>query len=129
MGSCERTRKERPKARLTSIKIATANGASDVSQLIAAIDRVVQHKNDDPANPIRVINLSYGTDGHGWWWDDPLHYAVEKAWAAGLVVVVATGNDGNDNSVLLSNPATNPNILATSWTDPDWNGRYWNGRY
>ena len=53
-----------PGAKLTSIKLGTANGAVDVSQVIAAIDWVVEHRNDDPANPIRVLNLSYGTGGN-----------------------------------------------------------------
>ncbi|MEV0569933.1 S8 family serine peptidase, partial [Dactylosporangium sp. NPDC050588] len=64
-----------PKAKLTSIKVGTANGAVDVSQMIAAIDWVVAHRNDDPANPIRVINLSYGTGGTPNSWSDPVQYA------------------------------------------------------
>src|SRR4051794_4780568 len=51
-----------PGAKLTSIKVGVSSGAVDVSQVIAAINWVVAHRNDDPANPIRVINLSYGTD-------------------------------------------------------------------
>ena len=50
-----------PDARIVSLKVATADGGTDVSQVIAAIDWVVQHKNDNGMN-IRVLNLSYGTD-------------------------------------------------------------------
>jgi len=49
-----------PDARIVSLKVATANGGTDVSQVIAAIDWVVQHKNDNGLN-IRVLNLSYGS--------------------------------------------------------------------
>ena len=40
-----------PKAKLTSIKVGPPNGAVDVSQMIAAIDWVVAHRNDDPSQP------------------------------------------------------------------------------
>ena len=50
-----------PDARIVSLKVATADGGADVSQVIAAIDWVVQHAHD-PGFNIRVINLSYGTN-------------------------------------------------------------------
>jgi serine protease AprX len=100
-----------PKAKLTSVKIGTANGAVDVSQTIAAIDWVVAHRNDDPANPIRVLNLSYGTGGNPVSWTDPVQYAVEQAWLSGIVVVAAAGNEGvADRS--LTDPANDPAVIA-----------------
>ena len=87
-----------PEAKLTSIKVGTSNGAVDVSQIIAAIDWVVKHRNDDPANPIRVINLSYGAGGIPALLDRPAAFAsVEQAWKAGIVVVAAAGNTGTSN--------------------------------
>ena len=100
-----------PGAQLTSIKVGTANGTVDVSQVIAAVDWVVAHRNDDPANPIRVINLSYGSGGTPNTWNDSLGFAVEKAWQAGIVVVAAAGNDGNDAGSL-ANPASDEWILS-----------------
>jgi serine protease AprX len=100
-----------PQAKLTSIKLGTANGAVDVSQVIAAIDWVVQNRNHDRANPIRVLNLAYGSGGNPAAYMDPLHYAVERAWDAGIVVVAAAGNDGNLTSEL-TNPATDPYVVS-----------------
>ncbi|BEL08320.1 hypothetical protein Q0Z83_065110 [Actinoplanes sichuanensis] len=105
------TRGVAPGAQLTSLKLGTANGAVDVSQVIAAVDWVVEHRNDDPANPIRVLNLSYGSGGNPSAASDPLQYAVERAWKAGIVVVVAAGNDGNAET-RLTNPATDPFVIA-----------------
>ena len=105
-----------PRRKLTSVKVGTANGAVDVSQMIAAIDWVVEHRNDDPANPIRVLNLSYGTGGNPAAWTDPLQFAVEQAWKAGIVVVAAAGNDGNAAS-MLTNPATDPFVIAVGAAD------------
>jgi serine protease AprX len=77
-----------PDARIVSLKVGTADGAVDVSQVIAAIDWVVQHKNDNGMN-IRVINLSYGTNTNQAADRDLLSYAAEQAWKHGIVVVAA----------------------------------------
>jgi serine protease AprX len=98
-----------PGARIVNVKVAGGQGAVDVSQVIAAIDWVVQHRNDNGMN-IKVITLAYGTDSVQPYQVDPLAYAVEKAWNAGIVVVVAAGNDGN--AALLRNPATDPFVIA-----------------
>lgn len=100
-----------PKAKLTSIKVAAADGSVDVTQVMAAVDWVVEHRNDDPANPIRIINLAYGTDSTQSYLSDPLTKAVENAWAKGLTVVVAAGNSGATSGTL-ANPAIDPFVLA-----------------
>jgi serine protease AprX len=104
-----------PQSRVVSVKVADAIGATDVSQVIAAIDWVVQHKNDAGLN-IRVLNLSFGTDGTQDPTLDPLSYAAEVAWDAGIVVVVAAGNRGFGN-VKLNNPALNPDLIAVGAAD------------
>ncbi len=109
-----------PEARVISIKVADANGNTDVSQVIAAIDWVVQHRNDNGLN-IRVLNLSFGTDSTQDYRLDPLAYAAEVAWKHGIVVVVAAGNDGNDSR--LRNPATNPFVIAVGAMDGNGTAR------
>jgi serine protease AprX len=106
-----------PDARLVSLKVAAADGGSDVSQVIAAIDWVTQHARD-PGMNIRVLNLSYGTDSAQSPAVDPLAYAVENAWRAGIVVVVASGNDGT-NRTQLANPAIDPLVIAVGASDPN----------
>ncbi|MDT4986020.1 MAG: serine protease AprX [Micromonosporaceae bacterium] len=104
-----------PDAKLTSIKVGAADGAVDVSQMLAAIDWVVKHRNDDPANPIRVLNLSYGTDGLQSRDIDPLVHAAQTARKAGLLVVVAAGNNGATARV--SNPAIDRYALVVGASD------------
>jgi serine protease AprX len=104
-----------PKSRIINLKVATADGGADVTQVIAAIDWAVAHRKSNGLN-IRVINLSYGTDSKQGYEIDPLAYAVENAWRHGIVVVVAAGNDGNDVTSLTM-PAANPRILAVGATD------------
>ena len=103
-------------ATLTSVKVGAYDGAVDVSQVIAALDWVVAHRDDDPKHPIRVVNLSYGTDGVQDYRLDPLTHAVENAWRAGIVVVVAAGNGGS-SAPHLTNPAYDPYVLAVGAAD------------
>ncbi|NND04307.1 MAG: S8 family serine peptidase, partial [Acidimicrobiia bacterium] len=103
-----------PGARLVNMKVADGVGAVDVSQVIAAIDWVVEHKNDNGMN-IRVITLAYGTDGVQAYDIDPLAHAVERAWHEGIVVVVAAGNDGLGTA--LRNPATDPYVITVGATE------------
>ena len=60
-GSCAGFAGMAPDARIISVKAADAHGATDVSQILAGIDWVVQHAHD-PGMNIRVLNLSFGTD-------------------------------------------------------------------
>jgi serine protease AprX len=99
-----------PDAHLVSIKIADAKGQTDVSQAIAAIDWVVENQHTDGRN-IRVVNMSFGTDGAQKYTLDPLAFAAEQAWHAGIVVVVAAGNEG-DKQPALNNPAYDPYLIA-----------------
>jgi serine protease AprX len=108
-----------PDARIVSIKVATADGGTDVSQVIAAIDWVVQHRRDNGLN-IRVLNLSYGTNSTQWFGVDPLAFAVEQAWDPGIVVVAAAGNSGyqtKGSSPALANPAFDKRIIAVGASD------------
>jgi serine protease AprX len=104
-----------PGANLISVKVAAADGATDVSQVIAGIDWVVNHRNDTGLN-IRVLNLSFGTDSTQDPKFDPLSHAVEAAWRKGIVVVVSVGNDGAA-ATTLAMPAVNPYVIAVGAAD------------
>lgn len=99
-----------PGSRLLNVKVGANNGAVDVSQVIAAIDWVVQHRNDNGLN-VRVIHLAYGTQNTQGYEIDPLAHAAEVAWHHGIVVVAAAGNGGTEAG-RLTNPAIDPYVLA-----------------
>jgi serine protease AprX len=108
-----------PDARILSVKVGTADGGVDVSQVIAAIDWVIQHRYDNGMN-IRVINLSYGTNSLQAAEVDPLSFAVEQAWKQGIVVVAAAGNTGfqfGAGAPGLANPAYNRFVIAVGGYD------------
>jgi serine protease AprX len=105
-----------PGAHLVELKVASHDaGAADVSQVLAAIDWVVQHRNDPGLN-IRVLNLSYGTESMQAYQLDPIAFAVENAWRHGIVTVVAGGNDGTARGSL-TDPAVDPYVLAVGAAD------------
>ena len=103
-----------PESRLVSVKVAGATGETDIAQVIAAIDWVIEHKNDNGLN-IRVLNLSLGAPDVETHVGDPLSAAVERAWRAGIVVVAAAGNRGNEYGGI-DTPALSPYVIATGAT-------------
>ena len=104
-----------PESRIVSVKVAGATGETDIAQVIAGIDWVVEHKNDSGLN-IRVLNLSLGVGGLKTNEGDPLSAAVERAWDAGIIVVAAAGNRGND-APGIDSPALSPYVLAVGGTE------------
>ena len=104
-----------PDAKLLNMKVATGDGGADVSQIIAAIDWVVAHR-DDAGMHVRVLSLSYGTESTQSWQVDPLAKAVENAWNHGILVVASAGNGGLDEDHLVM-PAADPHVLAVGAVD------------
>ncbi|HEX6538773.1 MAG TPA: S8 family serine peptidase [Candidatus Dormibacteraeota bacterium] len=104
-----------PDAHIVNVKVGDESGVVDVSQVLAAIDWVVQHRNDPGVN-IRVLNLSFGTNSAQSYVLDPLAYAAETAWHDGIVVVTAVGN-GGPNTPTVNDPADDPYVLAVGAAD------------
>ncbi|NIA25675.1 MAG: S8 family serine peptidase [Gammaproteobacteria bacterium] len=102
-----------PGARILNVKVGDAVGEADISQVIAAIGWVVKHRDDNDMN-VRVLNLAFSVDSDKDYRSEPLAYAVEAAWKAGIVVVVAA--DGNDAA--LRSPAFDPFVIAVGADDP-----------
>ena len=102
-----------PDADIISVKLAGADGAADVSTLLAALQWIVSHADD---YNIRVINLSLGTDSPQPYLIDPLNFAVERAWNAGIVVVVAASNRG-PGPATITKPADDPWVITVGAID------------
>src|SRR4029079_11246262 len=97
-------------ARIVSLKAADAHGQTDLAQIVAEIKWVTQHAHDNGMN-IRVLNLSFGAVASSGYRKDDLAYAVERAWSAGIAVVVAAGNEGIGSNGL-DTPAFDPYVIA-----------------
>lgn len=85
-------------ARIYALKIATGcGGSAPVSNMTAAWDWCVTHKNDDPNNPILVISTSFGGSRYFSECDtaNPSRTAAANAAvAAGITVLASAGNSG-----------------------------------
>ena len=84
-----------PGASLLVEKVLDASGQGYISNVIAAIDYAIAHK--DELN-IRVINLSVAAGVYESYTTDPLTLAAKRAVDAGIVVVSAAGNLGRNAS-------------------------------
>ncbi len=116
-----------PGARIVSLKVAGNDGVTTVPQVVAAIDWVVEHRNTDGLN-IRVLNLSLGQAGVSTHVGDALSAAAERAWKAGIIVVVAAGNRGETQGHLDS-PAVDPFVISVGATDVTEKKNYWGRKY
>ena len=109
-----------PNANIVNLRVLDANGASTDSVVIAAISQAIQLKS---TYNIRVLNLSLGRGIFESYTVDPLCQAVEQAWNAGIVVVVAAGNAGRDNSLhnhgygTITVPGNDPYVITVGAMD------------
>src|SRR5215472_9964233 len=109
-----------PKANIINLRVLDANGAGTDSAVISAIQRAIQLKN---TYNIRIINLSLGRRVLESYTLDPLCQAVEQAWKAGIVVVIAAGNFGRDNTMntngyaTIAAPGNDPYVLTVGATN------------
>src|SRR5258708_5412661 len=88
---------------LINLRVLDANGNGTDSAVVLAIQRAIQLKK---SYNIRVINISLGRRVAEPYSLDPVCQAAEQAWKAGIVVVVAAGNYGRDNTMSTNGYAT-----------------------
>jgi serine protease AprX len=104
-----------PNVNFIDLRVLDKNGSGTDSMVIAAIQRAIQLKN---TYNIRVINLSLGRGIATGYANDPLCQAVESAWRAGILVVVASGNygrlsvDGSNGYGTVTAPGNDPMVLT-----------------
>jgi serine protease AprX len=97
-----------PAAKLVSLKIAGRDGSTDVTRVLEALEWIVDFRD---AYGIRVVNLSLGFDAQQSYLVDPLDFAVERVWNAGVVVVAAAGN-GNNAPGSITSPGNDPMVIT-----------------
>jgi serine protease AprX len=110
-----------PAVKFVALKVLDGQGQGSTSTVIKAIDFVIAHNDTLHA---RVINLSLGHPIYAPAKYDPLVQAVERASAAGIVVVVAAGNNGLDQNgdgesgyTGINSPANAPSSIAVGAVD------------
>ena len=109
-----------PNASLIPVTAISPRGDGDFMDIIRGIQWVIVNRE---ALNIRVLNLSLTATPQVAYWMDPMNQAVLKAWEAGIAVVVAAGNDGEQWGTIGS-PGNNPYVITVgaftdSWTPND----------
>jgi len=100
---------------LVDLRALDLNGNGSDSTVIAAIEAAIALQS---TYNIRVINLSLGRGIYVSYTQDPLCQAVEAAWKAGIVVVVAAGNygrvsvDGSNGYGTITAPGNDPYVIT-----------------
>src|SRR5260370_14185813 len=80
---------EAPGAKLVSIKVAGADGMTNLGTLISGLQWAVDYQS---RYGIRILNLSLGFRSAQSTVTNPLDQAVEAVWKSGIAVVVSAGN-------------------------------------
>lgn len=103
-----------PNVKLLNLRVLNSSGAGTVSNVVAAIDWVIENK---AVHNIRVINMSLGTAARDSYRNDPLCLASRRAVNAGIVVVASAGNNGKDafgNKLFgsIGSPGIEPSVIT-----------------
>lgn len=96
------------RVQLMAIKALGADGSGSTSTIIQGVNYAV-------ANGAQIINMSLGGGG----FDSAFQSAINAAGAAGVLVVVAAGNDGRNNSTSPTYPCnfTTANLICVGAVD------------
>jgi serine protease AprX len=104
---------EAPGADLVSVKVAGADGTTDLVRLILGLQWAIQNR---LAYNIGVLNMSLGFRPFESTTINPLDLAVEAAWSSGIAVVTSAGNAGPANGTILS-PGDDPLVITVGALD------------
>jgi subtilisin family serine protease len=96
------------------VRILGDQGFGTYADVIEGIQFVVANKE---TYNIRVMNLSLSAYATVPYFVDPLNRAVGRAWANGLVVVAAAGNEGSSSETITVPGWVDSN--GNGWVDPD----------
>jgi len=105
-----------PEANLYAVKVLDSTGSGWVSDIIAGIEWAVN-------NDMDIISMSLGTNTYS----ASLETACNNAYAAGLLLVAAAGNDGNALGIgdTVDYPARFNSVIAVAATNIDDERAVW----
>ncbi|MEH6519436.1 MAG: S8 family peptidase [Halioglobus sp.] len=105
-----------PDAKLVAVKAFNDQGQGDLLDLVRAIQYVVDHRE---TYNIKVLNLSFAARPRWVYWLDPINQAVMQAWANGITVVAAAGNEGPE-PMTIGSPGNLPYVITVGAVTDSW---------
>ncbi|MBU2477053.1 S8 family serine peptidase, partial [Candidatus Micrarchaeota archaeon] len=112
-----------PDAGIYAYKVLNSSGSGWDFDIIVAIERATDpNQDEDFSDHLDVINLSLGGSGNP---DDPMSQAIDNAVDAGVVAVIAAGNDGPSANTIGSPGTARKAITVGATYKKDYEGEYW----
>lgn len=103
-----------PGSHIIALKVLDKRGNGYAVDVLAAISWLIANKDQ---YQIRIVNISVGSLGRKNMTEgSPLVQAVNKAWDAGLVVVVAAGNNG-PGRMTITTPGISRKVITVGCSD------------
>ena len=114
-----------PGVNLVGVRVLNAEGYGTYEKVILGLQWVIKNK---ARYNIQIVNLSLVAPVESPYWADPLNQAVTQAWANGLTVIVAAGNDG-PGAMSVTVPGNNPYVITVgaftdNFTPDNWDDDY-----
>jgi len=105
-----------PDVNLVAVKAFNIEGQGDLLDIVRAIQYVVDQRE---ALDIKVLNLSFSARPRWHYWLDPVNQAAMKAWASGITVIAAAGNEGPE-AMTIGSPGNLPYLITVGAVTDSW---------
>lgn len=105
-----------PDVNLVAVKAFDVQGQGDFLDIIRAVQYVVDNRE---ALQVKILNLSFAARPRWHYFLDPINQAIMKAWASGITVVAAAGNEGPDD-MTIGSPGNLPYVITVGAVTDSW---------
>jgi hypothetical protein len=105
-----------PDVNLVAVKAFNQEGQGEFLDIVRGVQWVVDNKE---RFDIKVLNLSFAARPRWEYWLDPINQAIMRAWAAGITVVAAAGNEGPE-PMTIGSPGNLPYIITVGAITDSW---------
>jgi len=105
-----------PDVNIVAVKAFDVEGHGDFLDIVRAIQFVVDKREE---LNIKVLNLSFSARPRWHYWLDPINQAAMKAWASGITVIAAAGNEGPE-PMTIGSPGNLPYLITVGAVTDSW---------
>lgn len=107
-----------PEANLVGVKVLNRMGSGSLETIMQGVEWCIQYNENTQSEKIDIISMSLGSTAQPFENEneDPMVKIVEEAWASGIVVCVAAGNEGPESSTVAS-PGISDRVITVGALD------------
>ncbi|WP_409252773.1 S8 family peptidase [Bacillus sp. SCS-153A] len=110
-----------PQADVVGVKVLDKMGSGSLDTVMQGVQWCMDYNDHNPDSKIDIISMSLGSTAQSYETenDDPMVKIVEEAWASGIVVCIAAGNEGPDAGTIASPGISDQVITVGALSDND----------